>query len=395
MAQPPVQLDAIQVEPGSGDTLKIERDSGDGSLLFTDAVVTSGITLETLAGLKAVSSVLTVGQSSTGVGYTSIQNAIDAVPSTSSLTDPTLILVYPGVYNESLIIEKDGIFLVGLGGAVVSVSSGPAVTVQASVNTPNYLRIQGLRIENSGAGEECILVNGGASSNVGSTLLHIKNCDLVASGVGGFQLVASTVNNLLLDGGSFQGSDNASQVRITQCSRFEMVGVDQVFHVQMDYDNGNPQPSILTSEYVLKNVALSGDILSTLTGVGSLSLHGVSGGPDVTMGGDRELSSMASVLGAIVVNGTSSAVLRSSSRTTIAGAGTVAEDRQIGTLSFAASASENVSFSVDQPDDQYQVSVETELTESVGVTSKTSSGFTLSFSAPQTTTISYEVSRKQ
>ena len=50
MAQDPLQLDAIQIEPSSGDTITISR-SDNGDLQFVDAIVTDGISLSRLTGM--------------------------------------------------------------------------------------------------------------------------------------------------------------------------------------------------------------------------------------------------------------------------------------------------------------------------------------------------------
>lgn len=394
MPQPPFETDVVQIEPGSGDTLTIGRDSADGSLSFRDAIATSGVPLKSLAGIRSVSSVYTVGVG-LGCEYTTIQSALNAVPSSASSSAPVLILVYPGIYSESLTVEKDGVIMVGLG-AVVSASSGTTVTIQESVSvTPQSLLFRGVTIENTGVGGECVRVEGGATSSVALERVRFEDCHLVASGVGGFQLVADTVNRVEVVGGSFQGSDNASAVTATNCAYLSLREVLDVVNVQVDYDNGNPTPLTVTSEYEIRDTTLSGNIQSTLTGVGSLTLHSVLGSPNLTVSGDQSATTTASELAAVVVNGTTALSLRSTSRTTAAGAGTLSEDLQTGSVGFAASASEAVTLTPAHPDANYFVHVETELTEAISVTSKTASGFDLSFSGPQTTTVHYTIVRKQ
>ena len=100
MPQSPLQVDAVQIEPGSGDTLTIARDS-DGNLVFTDAALTGGSTLTELAGLGSITQVLVVGQEGAGAAYTSIQAAIDDVPATADEENPFAVLVMPGVYEAT------------------------------------------------------------------------------------------------------------------------------------------------------------------------------------------------------------------------------------------------------------------------------------------------------
>ena len=120
MPQPNFQVDGLRIEPGSGQTLTITRDAATGSLRFTDAVVTGGINLSSLAGLGTIAGVLVVGASGTGAQYTTVQSAIDAVPASASLSDPYVVLVMPGVYSENLVIEKAGMTR---GAAVVTYSA--------------------------------------------------------------------------------------------------------------------------------------------------------------------------------------------------------------------------------------------------------------------------------
>ena len=52
MAQDSFQVDQLQIEPYSGDTLKISRDSADGSLKLEDANLS--ITLKETANLGTI-----------------------------------------------------------------------------------------------------------------------------------------------------------------------------------------------------------------------------------------------------------------------------------------------------------------------------------------------------
>ena len=133
MAQDPLQLDAIQIEPSSGDTITISR-SDNGDLQFVDAIVTDGISLSRLTGMSGNANVLIVGSNSQ---YTSVQDAIDAVSATSSATNPHVILVTAGVYTEALTIEKDGINIIGIGYPEISLPGGSldSITIQDSVST--------------------------------------------------------------------------------------------------------------------------------------------------------------------------------------------------------------------------------------------------------------------
>lgn len=162
MPQPPFLVDALQIEPGSGDTLTISRDSADGAMKFVDAVLTSGVLLSQLMGLRNVTGVFVVGRAGDGAAYTTIQSALDAVPASSSATAPSLVLVLPGTYTENLTIQKDGVYLVGLGGVTIT-NSGSSDTVEISAaiaTTPQDVLLRGLVIKNTTAAKACVRIIG-------------------------------------------------------------------------------------------------------------------------------------------------------------------------------------------------------------------------------------------
>jgi hypothetical protein len=342
-----------------------------------------------------VASIFVVGKSGAGAEYTTIQSALDAVSAGSSLATPSLVLVGPGVYTENLVIDKDGVFLVGLGGVVIDASAADAtVKIQQAVTIPLFCRLQNLRIQNSNVGEECVLVVGGSGSTVGQSEIQILDCELLATGVGAFQVSANQVNRILVQGGSWGGSAATSLAQITQCARFLLRGVDRAVNLQLDYDTVNPSPAQAGSEYRVSGCFLEGNIQSTLTGAGSLVLTEVSGAGDLTVNGDQTCEAVGCSLGNLTVDGTTAATLKDSTRGTLAGTGTMAEPLQEGSVGFAASSSEAVVFGVGHPDANYHVSAETELNEAISVTSKTASGFTLGFAGAQTTTVNFAVFRR-
>jgi hypothetical protein len=149
MAQPPFLVDQIQIDPGSGDTLTIGRYATDGSLRFVDAVVTGGINLSELAGIRNATGVYVVGSAGAGAAYTSVQDALDAIPTTSSASNPSLVLILPGVYQEDVAIVRDGVYLVGLGGVrIVNATATHTITVKASIDTtPSTVLLRNLTVE--------------------------------------------------------------------------------------------------------------------------------------------------------------------------------------------------------------------------------------------------------
>lgn len=396
MPQPPLKIDVVQFEEASGATLRIGRDASDDSLLFVDALNPSGIKLSELAGLRSVGSVFVVGTSGAGAEYTTLQAAFDAVPVISSSSAPSLILACGDIYNEDLTWEKDGVYLVGLGGAVIT-SSGPStIDIKESVgSTPRRAVIKNMKVVNTGVGNSCISITGGSGSTVASERLEVIHCELEPTGTGGKQINATAVNHILVQGGSWENSVSNASTLIDQCASFIMKDVVGAKGIQMDYDNTGAIPFVVGSTYTLSNLTNAGNILSNLIGAGSLVLQGSTGLGNVTVNGDRTLLSVSSKMANLTLNNTTAATLIHSSRGTATGTGTLAESIQTGSISFAASASEVVSFGVAHPDTDYVVSLEYEEPALAITKSKGAIGFTVEFpSGAKTTTVNYAVLRK-
>lgn len=205
MAQPPFLVDAIQIEPGSGQTLTISRDVTDGSLKFVDHLVQSGLSLAALAGLRNVSGVFIVGRGGYGAQYTSIQEALDAIPDASNAALPSLVLILPGVYQENLKVQKDGVYLVGMGATVMN--DGPSHTLEILASptvTPKDVVLTGLAVLNDDIGFACVKISGAdafASGTVTVGATPLATGDLVV--VNGTNLVGTA-------GVRTSGSDNFS-----------------------------------------------------------------------------------------------------------------------------------------------------------------------------------------
>lgn len=517
MPQPPFQTDAVQIEPGSGDTLFIDRDSADSSLRFVDALLPSGVRLQDLVGARNIDKVYLVGPAGDGAPYTTVQAALDAVPASSSAANPSVVVVLGGQYDENLVVEKDGVHLVGLGAVLRNEFAGSTVTVQPGpVDTPRTLVLHGLRIENSEDGEACVdlvgatpasgtatvgaaplaagdILNiggtpltgvaatrtsgsdnfdttlatteelateiaeaindplnsfhasvrasasgsvvtitaraagtagngitliasttpvgsitvsgptltggtGASGSLVGVGRISVVGCELVAEGVGGFQVRANTVNNVSVRGGSWEGSSSTSLSRALQCAEFKVSGVRWANDIDLSYDTGADQPSVVTSSYEFRHIGVLGDVLAGLTGAGSLALAGCPEVGDVSQGGDRTLAVTHSSIGALALSDTTVATLTKTSRgaaSVSAGTPTLAESVLVDSVSFAASASEVVTFDVPQPDTTYAVLVDSPTLGSIPqATTKTTASFTLTASTPFTGDVFYTVMRQ-
>ena len=165
MPQPPFLVDELQIEPGSGDTLTISRDSTDGAMAFLDAVVTGTKLLPDLVGIRNITGVFVAGQAGDGAPYTSIQAALDAVPDSSTVFAPSLILIMPGYYSEEPVIQKDGVYVVGLGGVTISNSkASDTIEISASIGaTPQNVLLRGLTVVNTSPAGACVRILGADS----------------------------------------------------------------------------------------------------------------------------------------------------------------------------------------------------------------------------------------
>jgi hypothetical protein len=172
MPQDPLLTDQIQIEPGSTGTRLIDRDDTDDSLRFTDPSVVA--TLLQLVGIRNIEALYLVG-SGDGAPYTTIQEAIDAVPDTADPDNPHVVAVTAGVYSENLVITKNGIRLVGLGGVRITNAAADATIsiLDVAATTPESVVLRDLVIENTTDLEECILIDG--SGTFASATVTVNN----------------------------------------------------------------------------------------------------------------------------------------------------------------------------------------------------------------------------
>lgn len=412
MAQDPLLVDQISIEPGSTGTRLINRAS-DGSIQFTDPVVGTK-TLSAIAGLGSITGVMVVGQ--TGK-YIAIQTAIDAVPVSSSVTNPYLVLVMPGVYTEDVTIYRDGVFLVGLGGVTIqsalestpdAVGADHTVTIKADLGSiPKKVVIENVRITNAHQNKACVYLEGGAASTVGSTSILLKDLELVSSSASGNRPIkAVSINNLKMQGGSCAGSHALSLLTVEECASAVFEGVSDLTAMQLDYDTGGTLPSVTGSVYELRqcaNVAnasaLATPFSSTLLGAGSLALIGCSNVSDVSVGGNNVVNISNSSIGDLVILDTVSVTVLSSWKgaVTAAPGASLEEPIQRGAVAFAAVTAVTVTFAVQQTDDSYSISVEVDDRpvgdETPWITSKSVTGFDINFFSAQTLNAYWTLSR--
>lgn len=391
MAQDPLQLDAIQIEPSSGDTITISRGTN-GDLEFVDAAVTEGVTLSRLAGLAGSSKVLTVGATSE---YTSIQDALDAVPALSSATNSHVILITPGVYTESLTVEKDGISIVGIGNPsiVADAETDDALTLQAAVSTrPKTFSISGCKISCSADNSSCVRIIGGAGSTIGEDRILLKDLELTAQGIGSRPLRAETVGNIVAEGGAWSAVATTF-VDVSQCASLSLQGIRNLSAVSITFTTESAESGISAGGYVLQDLPLVGDVLINMTGGNTALISGCPNMGDVTIGGDQQARINASVIGDLTLNNSAVAYISNTEHGALSGDGSASLSGISGSVSFTNSVSEVVSFDVSQTDVQYFVCIETNINASSAVGGKTVDGFSVTFDAPQTGTVGWAILR--
>ena len=208
MSQLPFQVDGIKIEPGSGDILTITRDAADGSMKFLDAVLPSGVLLQNLVGIRNTLGLYVVGK--TNAPYSTIQSALDAIPISSSSLLPVTVLVLPGVYQENLSIQKDGLTIIGFGAKILN--SGDSSTVSISVSsdvTPKNINLRNIEIECTQAAKSCIEVKGADTFALGT--ITVATAPLIVGDtitIGGTVLVGvagtrtSGLDNFSVSGGT-------------------------------------------------------------------------------------------------------------------------------------------------------------------------------------------------
>lgn len=392
MAQDPLQLDAIQIEPSSGDTITISRGSG-GALEFVDAIVTGGIALSRLAGLLGNTNVLVVGD---GAEYSSIQDAIDAVPATSSGSNPHAILVTPGVYTESLTVEKDGISIIGIGNPTISadVETDDALTLQDSVSTsPKYFSISGCKISCDQDNASCVRIIGGAGSSIGEDQIYLKDLQLQASGIGSRPLRAETAGNIIAEGGSW-GEVATTFVEVTQCASLLLKDIRAISDVSISWGFEPAQSNTTVSSYTLQNISKMGNVLINMTGGATALMWNCPNVGNVTLGGNRASTINSSVIGDLTLNNTVVCTVNGTKTGSLSGDGSISISGISGEIAFTAEAVADVVFDVAQVDTDYTICAEVAPDLAIaGIHSKTVNGFRIEFDQARTGNLRWHLLR--
>lgn len=420
MAQDPLKVDQLQIEPGAVGTRLIDRNAANGAMRLQDAVVTSPLDLSQLAGLRTIANVYIVGKSGVGAQYTTIQDALNAVPSAASPTNPYIILVMPGLYTETVNIVRDGVHLIGIGRptirAAVTVANDPGndhtLIISAQLGTiPQMVVIENFDIGNIHDGKAAVRIVGAAASTVlgGGQGLRLTNCELLATAPGGNRPIWGTAaNTVLVDNTTLNGNTTAIAV-FEEMASVILRNSDVPCAVSFRYDDANAEPNDLTGSFVLDGCSDVG-VASALTpavaidcdGVGVSKLLNVTMDPTdrIVWSGDQAHTTQNCSLGVLSLLETSTVVARNTTFASVLAANATAAfdiDRQRGTANMVAVATIAVTFDIPQSDAVYDVGLELPSRpvndESPWVTAKATTGFTINFQTAQTMVVGWKVAR--
>jgi len=517
MAQPPFRSDAFQVEGDGPGTRYLRCDEEDGALVFFDPAVPLGVKLAALAGLQQAQNTLVVtpdgiaaSKDAAGEPITSLQQALDAVPISSGPNSPWTILIAPGIYRDDLMVTRDHVTLLGLGGVtLIPLTAQSTVRVlQGPSSIPLRVRFQNLRITNAVASRACVdlssaryalgsitvafnpnlndtvtiagvvltaVVNGAVpapgefelgttptetaanlvtaiedpvnalsavlpssvgpllsfratepgvagnaitlassvplvlvisaptllggldastGSTVGSERIELVDCDLVATGIGGFQLRALAVNNIRITGGSWEESGTGTYLDVRTCASLHVQGVVKPKRFEIHWDAAALQlPSLPAAEFELVGLDSTYPLNSDLDGAGALRVLECQLG-NVELAGTQNFYFRGCQLGTFFAGDTVSVSLSNCTRGILSGDATaiVTESLVQGEVSFVAAASATFTFGVPRVDSFYTVILEpvvapSALTAIPYITNKTGAGFDVVFGANQTTTV--------
>lgn len=416
MSQGPLLIDQVQIEPGSGQVLLVYRDAATGSLAFKDALITGGLLLSQLAGLRTIANVRVVGKSGSGAQYTTIQSALDTVPSNASATNPFIVLVMPGRYDETVTIVRDGVRLIGLGQPEIrsaleatpdAVGADHTVIVNAALGTiPRSLVVDGFIISNAHSGKAAVRISGTVGSLVGDGDIVLRNCSLRAnSAVGNYTLWASICNDIAVEGGAWQEGSNLGILLLQEVSTFRATGVAGIGATDLRYDTAEDQPANGGGSYafnqcarIAADTALGTPFTSECSGGGRVEFNGCSVAT-ATFSGDQTVTARGTVFSGLTLLNTVAATLTNCVRGAINANVTAVLDEhsRMGAAVFGADTTVAVAFDVPFSDASYQVSFEVDSQptndETPWVTLKAATGFTLNFATAQTLTATWLATR--
>lgn len=376
MAQDPILVDQVKVEPGAAGTRLIRR-AADGSLEFVDALIPDGITLSKLAGFQSMQNVLVVGKAGAGAGYLTVQAAIDAIPAGASEANPYLVIIGPGVYKETITITRNGVFLIGLGGVYLKsaaedtpdgAGANHTLIIQAGGgSTPKKVVLQNLNISNVHGAYACVRIIGGAASQVGLIGIELTNC-LIApvAAAGNKGIWATSMDNLVVESCWDTGDTGLSLHYIQDCAAVHfrnstLPALEFIAAAAGTLPSLGLVGSSLSGCVIGRGSSLNPVVSGTLTGLaGTFDVYGGAILGNVVVAGDGAVSFNNVTMGDLTINNTAELTLHHVHRETLAVAAgtTLSESVQKGTVAFNNETFKDVTFPAAQPDTNYAVLVE-------------------------------------
>lgn len=401
MAQSPLKVDQLQIEPSSGEILTISRDTT-GSILFTDPTFGT-VTLANALGLQSISNVSVVGKSETGSTHLTIQEALDASPADISATNPYLIIVTSGTYEEDIVISQGNVILYALGKVIVKGATGIS-TIQITEDTSpiEYVRIQGFHIENNFESQVCLDIVGGSGSTLGSDKIEIVDCHFVTTELTSHPIQAVAMENLVVSGGSMTACKADSIARFKEIASLLVENVVDMTAILFTYNTTSDLPNTVGSSYTLRggnfnsNSLVPNTITTDIIGDGEIHISDIGNIGNVSLGGDRAHTFTNCKIGNITNTGSLVLVLSNCIRGLATGYGTLRESKAFGTVTFANQSSAIYSFGVDQPDLNYLVLIENNRGPSINDVAFCSKGITsmsIDFANPVSTVVSFVILR--
>lgn len=388
----PFQVDVLKIAPGSGDVIQLDRDPATGSFRFQDALNPTPLLLRDLASLSTVAGVYVVGRAGSGAKYTTLTSALAAVPTTSSATNPSVILVFPGIYNEGVTVTRDGVTIVGFGRVVIAPTlSTHALTIQTSVpSTPRQFTARNIVFQAAADNHSAVAVVGGTGSNVGLQGIRFEGCTFVSTGDAGYTVDGQTCGALEFVGCSSTGSLSTASLHLTQVASASVR--DSVFpSLEVSYASASPLPAGATGNFSLFGSQF-GSALVNLTSGGTFTADGCTFG-GTTFQGNRTTTIYNSRLSSLVVDGTTVATLVKTDPGTVTGSGVLSWDAISGVESFSSASSHTVAFDVPTVDSDYSVFLDTGVPQVAYISDRDETGFTITFSGPVTTNVRWRVER--
>lgn len=231
-------------------------------------------------------------------------------------------------------------------------------------------------------------------SAVGDDRIEVIDCDLIATGIGGFQLRARAVNNILISGGNWGPSGTGTYLDVRDCASLWVQGVISPKRFEVHWNSAAPQlPLLAAAEYVLVGLDSTFPLNSNLSGGGAMRILESQVG-DIEFAGTQNFFLRNSQVGTLFAGDTVSVTLSTCTRGALSGDATalVTETKVLGSISFVAASVGTYSFEVPRVDGSYTVVIENpvvpvSLNAIPYVANKTATGFEVRFGGNQTTTV--------